>query len=135
MNAKDEALNMAIEVLSQDSKFFSDPREYVESWDKALNACKQALEQPAQEPVAWIKEVEVLYMKAYKADGIKNWKTNLGLEPEPDDVALYLHPAQPLSDDEILDMAIELMNKETRRVDFLHFGRAIEQAHGIGVKE
>ena len=51
-------------------------------------------EQPAQEPVAWIKEVEVLYIKAHKADGIKNWKTNLGLKPEPDDVPLYTHPHQ-----------------------------------------
>ena len=39
---KDKALQMAINALTNCSNF-----------EKAINACKEALEQPAQEPVAW----------------------------------------------------------------------------------
>jgi len=119
---KDEAIHKALKVLN----CLNNDRVYETAWVKgAINACEEALEQPAeprlvsyaldgstctlnidgeevyfnreqpaQEPVAWIKEVEVLYIKAHKADGIKNWKTNLGLKPEPDDVPLYTHPHQ-----------------------------------------
>ena len=115
---KDEALKMAIDTLikaNYDEKFMElclGDEWYEETIEKAINACKEALDTkqvcenaaPAQEPVAWIKEVEVLYMKAHKADGIMNWKTNLGLKPEPDDIPLYTHPApQPAQEYVILD--------------------------------
>ncbi len=128
MNEKDEALKMAIEYIEkQEIKLSFDN---LKAKQQTLVACKEALEQPAQEPVAWIKEVEVLYMKAHKADGIKNWKTNLGLKPEPDDVPLYTHPAQPLSDVELSNIFI----RPDVNGDATRFARAIEQAHGIGVK-
>ena len=54
---------------------------------------QNSLEQLAQEPVAWIKEVELGYIKSNIAIGKMDYRTNLGLKPEPDDVALYTHPA------------------------------------------
>lgn len=55
---------------------------------------KQSLKvESAQEPVAWIKEVELGYIKSNIAIGKMDYRTNLGLKPEPDDVALYTHPA------------------------------------------
>ena len=40
-------------------------------------------------PVAWIKVRELDYMKAVVQLGKEDWKTNLGLKPEPDDEGLY----------------------------------------------
>ena len=40
-------------------------------------------------PVAWIKVRELAYMKAVVQLGKEDWKTNLGLKPEPDDEGLY----------------------------------------------
>jgi hypothetical protein len=43
-------------------------------------------------PVAWIKEQELAYMSAAAGIGETQWKTNLGLKPEPGDVPLYTTP-------------------------------------------
>jgi len=40
-------------------------------------------------PVAWIKIRELTYMQAVQEHGVTEWKTNLGLKPEPDDEGLY----------------------------------------------
>jgi hypothetical protein len=40
-------------------------------------------------PVAWIKIRELTYMQAVEKLGMTEWKTNLGLVPEPDDEGLY----------------------------------------------
>lgn len=40
-------------------------------------------------PVAWIKVRELLYMQAVAERGATEWRTNLGLKPEPDDEGLY----------------------------------------------
>jgi hypothetical protein len=48
---KDEALKMAIEVLDLNVDCVSESK-----WKEAINACKEALEQPAQEPVGWNEE-------------------------------------------------------------------------------
>ena len=148
---KDEALKIAIEAI--EFKGVRDSEEYWQMMDATKNACKEALEQPdrfegyttieighkkiAQEPVAWIKEVELLYMKAHKADNIMNWKTNLGLKPEPDDAPLYTHPHQwqGLTDDEMHEVIIKHVSVDCR-CDPYEFARAIEQAlkeknHGI----
>ncbi len=45
---KDEALKMAIDALSQDEGWFET--------EEAINACKEALKQPAQETVGWNEE-------------------------------------------------------------------------------
>ena len=102
---KDEALKMAIEDLSWalnciDVTNWEDcvgMEEAVAKYKKArktINACKEALEQPAQEPVAWMNKAELAGIASYKAQGLKGWETNLGiLKPEPDDIPLYTHPA------------------------------------------
>jgi hypothetical protein len=43
-------------------------------------------------PVAWIKESELAGMSASAGLGVFEWKTNLGLKPEPGDVPLYSKP-------------------------------------------
>jgi hypothetical protein len=40
-------------------------------------------------PFAWIKVRELSYMQAVAEHGATEWKTNLGLNPEPDDEGLY----------------------------------------------
>ena len=40
-------------------------------------------------PIAWIKVRELSYMQAVAERGATEWKTNLGLKPEPDDEGLY----------------------------------------------
>jgi len=40
-------------------------------------------------PIAWIKVRELSYMQAVAERGATEWKTNLGLNPEPDDEGLY----------------------------------------------
>ena len=40
-------------------------------------------------PIAWIKIRELSYMQAVAEHGATDWKTNLGLKPEPDDEGLY----------------------------------------------
>jgi hypothetical protein len=155
MNKTTEALKMAIELLSQDSKFFSDPREYVEAWDKALNACKKALESQEQEPVVDVARVQ--------EDGSVEW--NPELPDLPVGTKLYTHPAQPLTRDWIGtaleradkdeafrkgligELAQPLSDDEIRTIianegipvrtgnTAIRFARAIEQAHGIGVKD
>ena len=51
-----------------------------------------ALTQPEQEPVAWISATELLVMRGNALGGAKDWRVNLGLEPEEGDVGLYTTP-------------------------------------------
>ena len=60
---------------------------------------------PEREPVAWINSSELLVMKGNAYAGAKDWRVNLGLEPEEGDVGLYTTPPQRtwvgLTDEEI----------------------------------
>jgi len=47
-------------------------------------------------PVAWINKQELAYMSAAAGIGETQWKTNLGLKPEPGDVPLYTTPLPPI---------------------------------------
>jgi hypothetical protein len=49
---------------------------------------------PEREPVAWIKPKELLVMRGNAYAGAKDWRVNLGLEPEKGDVGLYIAPPQ-----------------------------------------
>lgn len=83
---KDEAIHKALKVLN----CLNNDRVYETAWVKgAINACEEALEQPAQEPVAYIQASEINYIKAMKEEGIKEWRTCLGMKYEAGDVALY----------------------------------------------
>jgi hypothetical protein len=131
-NQAQEALKMAIEALEEIHVGNMTPMAEI-NWNKALQACKEALEQPAQEPVAWIKALEIAYIQSYKEDErvtSRGWRTNLGLKPEPDDVALYTHPApswQGLSDDEIQEELKKMWDKGIiPSYSIVAFARAIE---------
>ena len=88
MATKDEALKMAIEALEMHVPHYIKDRGC-----DALIACRQALEQPAQEPVAIVTgHIEISLL----SDTINKML--------PINTELYTHPApswQGLSDDEI----------------------------------
>jgi hypothetical protein len=66
-------------------------------WQPLYTAPVHAIEQAEkQEPVAWIKGQELAYMSAAAGIGEVQWKTNLGLRPEPGDVPLYTKPLPPI---------------------------------------
>jgi hypothetical protein len=62
-------------------------------------------EMEATQPVAWISTTELLVMRGNAYAGAKDWRVNLGLEPEEGDVGLYTSPPQRtwvgLTDEEI----------------------------------
>ena len=122
---KDEALKMAIEALQNNQTYDwkGNPLTALdEANEKVINACKEALEQPAQEPDYWLG----YGLQAHDE------------KPYDEATPLYLRPAQPLSDDEIKKLAHNnkcWMNAgDNLMFDWEYFARAIEQAHGIGVK-
>lgn len=88
---------------------------------KLLEKCKEALEQPEQEPVGWWCKGETLDESDYypAADFPDLDTTNC--------IPLYTRPTKPLSDDEILDLSVKYdchdLMKETNLVEF---ARAIE---------
>jgi hypothetical protein len=51
-------------------------------------------EMEATQPVAWISTTELLVMRGNAYAGAKDWRVNLGLEPEEGDVGLYTSPPQ-----------------------------------------
>jgi hypothetical protein len=138
---KNEALNMAINKWQNN---FADERhnnqaetmywinQYKMAFNELLNACKEALEQPAQEPVAWMVSYEHTSSLAFQREALKDAK-----EIKP----LYTHPYQDgtspskwtaLTDDEIDKFAemykdIYIM-KQKWQLDTRFFARAIEQA-------
>jgi hypothetical protein len=132
---KDEALKMAIEALEHAELVFyitKDDGSKVSIYAETINACKEALAtneessvvQPAQEPVAWIKDW---------ADGSKELVPNKYDGSYP----VYTHPAQPL-DIEILNSLYDMAEeRDGDAFDFDHikFARAIEKAHGIAVND
>jgi hypothetical protein len=142
----EEALRMAIEGLEQlllflyqeeetalyCNKFYEiqTAKKNIDECNKKINACKEALseQEPAQEPVLiqWYDEeteewedTDESYYKHYEENGHKIR-------------FLYTHPAQPLSDARIKEIA-DSLDIEDDYYDY-NLARAIEQAHGIGVK-
>ena len=92
---KDEALRLAWDALEDigDEWGFTSQRT-VPKRKEAITAIKEALAQPEQEPVAWISATELLVMRGNALGGAKDWRVNLGLEPEEGDVGLYTIPPQ-----------------------------------------
>jgi hypothetical protein len=97
MNKKDEAIHKALKVLN----CLNNDRVYETAWVKgAINACEEALEQPAQEPVAWLST---------------NSKAN---------EVIKTHQSQGLTDDEIKEIWLKL----PQFPNHFDISRAIEQA-------
>ena len=143
MNKTTEALKMAIELLEKALLFRQEAEHCLTDSDyelngflgeldafiyvrgeKAINACREALSQE-QEPVAYNFEGVLFF-----ANEASHYMKDAG-------DALYTHPAQPLSDDEIEKLIPDTtaFKCETPVDECVDFARAIEQAHGIGVKE
>ena len=92
---------------------------------------KPVFDSQEQEPVAWIVE-------SFDADKGKTVKAIWDFKPMNliGTTPLYTHPAQPLSDEEIEKIADETdLVFATSTMWVKAFARAIEQAHGIGVKD
>ena len=123
---KDEALKLAL-------KFVEDTECGTADLEAAI---KEALAQPEQEPVAWISATELLVMRGNALGGAKDWRVNLGLEPEEGEVGLYTTPPQGiyytppqrtwvgLTEDEILLISADCASSH-QHTD-IHFARAIE---------
>ncbi len=155
---KDEALKM--DVTQAIDFLYSIPIEYSlqpidhDRFENAVDVLSKALEQPAQEPVAWIDKanntITTIQLMKYGWLGSDN-------RAIPDAwIKLYTHPAQPcqecenlkhdlesymevahayanqkpLSDDAIAELWGEKWSGSTEMIK--NFARAIEKAHGIG---
>ena len=114
MMTKDDALKMAIETNNWLKSHLWVDSLAGEELDKVPNACKEALEQPSQEPVAWIKDW---------ADGSKELVPNKYDSSYP----VYTHPHQwqGLTDDEIQAIRIKTFDAIATNYEVY---RSIEQA-------
>ncbi len=148
---KDEALMMAVEALEDNQHYIAENErhKYVMLYNEIINKCKEALEQPAQEPVAYILRNEY---NEYRLEPMDNLKiTDFPVEVE---VKLYTHPHQwqGLTDEHLLGQLFGIrFQRHTENLmsnppqikysytiqesDLIKFARAIEQAHGIGIKD
>ena len=128
-----EALNMAITELEKGEGWMDNVSE-------TIQACKEALEQPAQEPVAWIKYVWKPYEEEDPDDDGFYPDIDLDTYDNGGD-PLYTHPApeqnefaktkswQGLSDDEIQEELKKMWDKGLiPSYSIVAFARAIEQA-------
>jgi hypothetical protein len=81
------------------------------------------------EPIAWINAEEIGYMHVSKLNGSTDWKTNLGLVPEENDIPLYTAPQKKewvgLTDAEILEEYRQSYGDDGNLTD-VYFARAIE---------
>ncbi len=129
---KDEALKMAIKALEMwnGKNVKTNTALFMINFEGAINACKEALEQPAQEPVAYISEIGLGRLK--HGDYRHGTVAQVSKERLFDtDFELYLHPHQwqGLTDDEILKASSYIdMLGNIDDDDVIKFARAIEQA-------
>ena len=110
---KDTALKMAIEFIEM--HLTTNDRTFIER-TATLQACKEALEQQPQEPVAIVYSMQDGYIGQMVVKDI------------PHKTKLYTHPApswQGLSDGELSEL---LVSKGETSIKYLSFARAIEQA-------
>ena len=122
-----EALKMAIEVMYRNSPNIGLTQEL----EEAINACKEALEQPAQEPVAWYGK-DIAFPKSNKIFVFNNkddadaygMRKSVLISP----LYTYPHQWQGLTDDEILDMYFQANISPQPAKDVIDFIRAIEQS-------
>ena len=118
---KNEALKMAIEYLEC-------PTQGGQKLT-VINACKEALEQPAQEPVAVIYQSNNGY-PALRWDNKTTFNYDSIARKQPD-IALYIHPHQwqELTDNEKLASIRKWSENNTMRgIELIGLCDAIEQA-------
>lgn len=116
MNKKDEALKKCLRVLEP----ISEQRMYETQWiGSAIQACKEALEQPTQEPVAFRNKNTGEFCTG-------GFLLNHGWDKEW--IKLYTHPKewQGLSDEEIVSVFKSGADHITGDL-LINFAKAIEQ--------
>lgn len=116
---KDEALLRAIIALENpNSGLVPHNDEWLSLQSIAIKACKEALEQPTQEPVAWMNDI------AFSMD-----KDELTADKFGDIVPLYTYPKewQGLSEDEIRNIA-NFLGKNKQWDYPVMFAKTIEKA-------
>ena len=126
---KDEALKLARTALGVQLDALlgkaghlrnDDRKRYAENGIKAIDQAlandtsQERVDETSEsvhEPVAWISTTELLVMRGNAHGGAKDWRVNLGLEPEEGDVGLYTTPPQRtwvhLTNEEHTELAIE----------------------------
>ena len=122
---KDEALKMAIEALEDFSTQYA-------RLEPIINACKEALEQPAQEPVAWINEDELPDEYPYD-EMFKHSEIVYGVRVFP--VYSPKHQWQGLTDEQSVELFINCLSADETLLlnnisseQIIKYFRAIEQA-------
>jgi len=106
MTKQSRALQMAINALTNCSRF-----------EEAIQACEEALEQPAQEPVAW------MHRHAGEITEFNDFQSCQYCEP------LYTHPApswQGLSNDMVRAIGEKCEEKNRGILNWIDFYNAIE---------
>ena len=128
---KDEALKMAIDDLELCNGAQAVEEIIIYTHD-AIKACKEALEQPAQEPVAWNEEEFNAIAYAYRSCPAHEIEMISERYQDLVDYVLSItHPApswQGLSDDEIDSVWFEVVKENNFEGTGKYFARAIEQA-------
>ena len=141
---KDEALKLALEALACSDDFLFDyhdcePNNEQEQqrYDlartqnkKAIEAIREALAKPEQEPHSWYSKQEDEWMThktRMEHEQLNSYTHKVGKF----DLALYTAPPQrkPLTDEEIILIVADCASSH-QHTD-IHFARAIEAAHGI----
>lgn len=142
---KDEALNKALEALrfALHVGFDESSERQIKQGDKAsqqhrkaITAIKEALEQPEQEPVAWLRVLEdsvdmgqsLAPSRTYKTATATTYKAAMELPLGYYD--LYTSPPKrkPLTDEEIYEICASLGMAQLSPIEV---AIAIEEAHGI----
>ena len=101
---------MAIEALEDFSTQYA-------RLEPIINACKEALEQPAQEPVGFVSSLPIIIPQAIRSD--KNEALNIPLYTHP-------HQWQGLTDDDVIEICSTW--NELNGSSYADLCRAIEQA-------
>ena len=115
----DKALEAAIEIMFSRAIYDHLRKNHKTVFNKLITTiqqCHMALESHNQEPVCAVQ------------DGVASWYKAI---PE-NGTLLYTSPLQPLSDEQIESIAHDCNLLDDYPLEFV---RAIERAHGIGVKE
>ena len=132
-NQTQEALKMAIEALKDANDTIASVWRRYRLYDEAINACKEALEQPAQEPVFWISEYQFKSADYFRKHSEKYEEFRVTNKATANcTLPLYTHPAQPLSIPQFPTMLRKMWSgSEVQK----WIDENIKQAHGIGVKD
>ena len=126
---KDEVLKLALEALEEawyHVGTFQPTEKAIDLYDEARTAIKEALAQPEQEPVAFVKGCNRGQWEIFPAKAYQIFEREQPLYTTPPPVA-EPHKRKPLTDEEIYDM----YNEPRSDAEMIAFARAIEAAHGI----